>query len=59
MRQRSSAGRVIAVPRHTSGEEVDLIADQEAKTVTVRLRPLANASTDEALKYLCAEINAS
>jgi hypothetical protein len=39
--------------------EVDLIRDQEAKTLTVRLHPLANTSSDEALKHLCAEINAT
>jgi hypothetical protein len=39
--------------------EVDLIPDQEAKTLTVRLHPLANTSSDQALKHLCAEINAT
>jgi hypothetical protein len=39
--------------------EVDLIPDQEAKTLTVRVHPLANASSDQALKDLCAEINAT
>ncbi len=39
--------------------EADLIPDQEAKTLTVRLHPLASMSSDEALKHLCAEINAT
>jgi hypothetical protein len=39
--------------------EVDLIPNQEAKTLTVRLHPLANTSSDEALSHLCAEINAT
>jgi seryl-tRNA synthetase len=39
--------------------EVDLIPDQKTKTLTVRLHPLANTSSDEALKHLCAEINAT
>jgi hypothetical protein len=39
--------------------EIDLIPDQEAKTLTVRLHPLANTSSDQALKNLCAEINAT
>jgi hypothetical protein len=39
--------------------EVDLIPDQEAKTLTVRLHPLANTSSDQALKHLCAELNAT
>jgi hypothetical protein len=39
--------------------DVDLIPDEEAKTLTVRLHPLANTSSDEALKHLCAEINAT
>ena len=39
--------------------EVDLVPDQKTKTLTVRLHPLANTSSDEALKHLCAEINAT
>jgi hypothetical protein len=39
--------------------DVDLIPDEEAKTLTVRLHPLANTSSDEALKHLCAEITAT
>jgi hypothetical protein len=39
--------------------EVDLIPDQKTKTLIVRLHPLANTSSDEALKHLCAEINAT
>jgi hypothetical protein len=39
--------------------EVDLIPDEEAKTLTVRLHPLANMSSDEALRHLCAELNAT
>jgi hypothetical protein len=33
--------------------------DQQAKTLTVRLHPLANASSDEAVRHLCSEINAT
>jgi hypothetical protein len=39
--------------------EVDLIPDEEAKILTVRLHPLANTSSDEALKHLCVELNAT
>src|SRR6516164_10849008 len=39
--------------------EVDLIPDLQAKTLTVRLHPLANMSSDEALRHLCAELNAT
>jgi hypothetical protein len=39
--------------------EADLVPDQQAKTLTVRLHPLANASSDEAVRHLCAEINAT
>ena len=39
--------------------EVDLIPDEDAKTLTVRLHPLANTSSDEALRHLCAELNAT
>jgi hypothetical protein len=39
--------------------EVDIVPDSQAKTLTVRLHPLANASSDEAVRHLCAEINAT
>ena len=39
--------------------EVDLLPDEQAKTLTVRLHPLANTSSDEALRHLCAEVNAT
>src|SRR5579864_4976908 len=37
--------------------EVDLEPDLQAKTLTVRIHPLANASSDEALRHLCSELN--
>jgi len=39
--------------------EVDLMPDPQAKTLTVRLHPLANASSDEAVRHLCGELNAT
>jgi hypothetical protein len=39
--------------------EVDIVPDPHAKTLTIRLHPLANASCDLALRHLCAEINAT
>lgn len=39
--------------------EADLVPDQQAKTLTVRLHPLASASSDEVLRHLCNEINAT
>jgi hypothetical protein len=39
--------------------EVDLIPDLQAKTLTVRLHPLANTSSDEAIRHLCSDINAT
>jgi Transposase protein len=39
--------------------EIDLIPDQQAKTLTIRLHPLANTSSDHALKHLCEAINAT
>jgi hypothetical protein len=29
------------------------------KTLTIRLHPLANTSSDEALRHLCTELNAT
>jgi len=39
--------------------EVDRIPDQQAKTLTIRIHPLANTSSDHALQHLCDEINAT
>jgi hypothetical protein len=39
--------------------EVDIIPDEQAKTLTIRLHPLANTSSDEAIRHLCDEINAT
>jgi hypothetical protein len=41
------------------GTEVDLVPDTQAGTLTVRLHPLANQSSDDALRHLCAELNAT
>jgi hypothetical protein len=39
--------------------EADILPDPEAKTLTVRLHPLANTSSDLAVTHLCAELNAT
>jgi prepilin-type processing-associated H-X9-DG protein len=39
--------------------EADIIPDPQAKTLTIRLHPLANASSDLALSHLCAELNST
>jgi hypothetical protein len=39
--------------------EVDIVPDPQAKTLTIRLHPLANTSSDHAVSHLCAEINAT
>ncbi len=39
--------------------EADLIPDQTAQTLTVRLHHLANASADDAAHHLCQELNAT
>jgi hypothetical protein len=39
--------------------EVDIVPDPQAKTVTIRLHPLANASSDHAARHLCAELNST
>jgi hypothetical protein len=41
------------------GTEVDILPDQQAKTLTIRLHPLANQSSDEAIRHLCDELNAT
>jgi hypothetical protein len=37
--------------------EIDIVPDPQAKTLTIRLHPLANPSSDQAIRHLCAEIN--
>jgi hypothetical protein len=39
--------------------EIDLLPDLQAKTLTIRLHPLANPSSDQVVRHLCAEINAA
>lgn len=39
--------------------EADIVPDQQVRTLTVCLHPLANASSDEAVRNLCDEINAT
>ena len=39
--------------------EFDLVPNTHDKTLTVRLHPLTNESTDEAVHHLCAELNAT
>ena len=39
--------------------EVDIAPDSQAKTLTIRLHPLANRSSDDAISHLCAELNAT
>jgi hypothetical protein len=37
--------------------EVDIVPDLQANTLTIRLHPLANTSSDLAVRHLCAEFN--
>jgi len=39
--------------------EVDLLPDPPAKTLTIRLHPLANQSSDHAIRHLCDHLNAT
>ena len=39
--------------------EVDIVPDPQAKALTIRLHPLANSSSDTAVRHLCDEINAT
>jgi hypothetical protein len=39
--------------------EIDIAPDLQAKTLTIRLHPLANQCSDDAVKHLCAEINST
>lgn len=39
--------------------EVDIIPDMEARTLTIRLHPLANNSSDRAVRHLCEELNST
>jgi hypothetical protein len=37
--------------------EADMVPDIEAKTLTIRLHPLASNSSDQAVRHLCDELN--
>ena len=39
--------------------EVDINPDMQAKTLTIRLHPLANNSSDQAVRHLCDELNST
>jgi hypothetical protein len=39
--------------------EVDMNPDLQAKTLTIRLHPLANASSDQAVRHLCDQLNST
>ena len=39
--------------------EVDIVPDPQAKALTIRLHPLANSSSDMAVRHLCDQINAT
>jgi hypothetical protein len=39
--------------------EADIVPDPQAKTLIIRLHPLPNASSDLAVRHLCAELNAT
>jgi hypothetical protein len=39
--------------------EVDLLPDQQNKTLTVRLHPMSTEAHDEIVRYICAEITAT
>jgi hypothetical protein len=39
--------------------DADLLPDAQRKTLTVRLHPLANDSSDAAVRHLCTELNAT
>ena len=48
-----------ALLRQIYQTEVDLIPDLESKTLTVRLHHLTQAAHDEAVRYLCDQLNAT
>ena len=43
--------------RAVYSSEIDLLPNAKDKTLTVRIHPLANQSSDDAVRHLCAELN--
>ncbi len=43
--------------RAVHSSEIDLLPNAQEKTLTVRLHPLANQSSDDGVRHLCAELN--
>ena len=48
-----------ALLRQIYTTEVDLIPDLETKTLTVRLHHLTQPAHDQAVRHLCAQLNAT
>jgi hypothetical protein len=57
--QLSRADDARALLRQIYDTEVDLIPDLEMKTLTVRLHHLTQAAHDDAVRYLCDQLNAT
>src|ERR1035437_6489716 len=55
----SRADDARALLRQIYDTEVDLLPDLKNKTLTVRLHHLAQAAHDEAVRYLCDQLNAT
>lgn len=55
----SRADDTRALLRQIYENEVDLIPDLEKKTLMVRLHHLTQAAHDEAVRYLCEQLNAT
>jgi hypothetical protein len=54
MRRHDDAGSLL---RAIYSTEVDIVPDPQANTLTIRLHPLANTSSDLAVRHLCADLN--
>ena len=59
LRASGRAGDAGALLRRIYNTEVDLFPDAQNKTLTVRLHHLTQAAHDEAVRYLCDELNAT
>ena len=58
-RARGRAEDPRALLRQIYNTEVDLFADAQNKTLTMRLRHLTQAAHDEAVRHLCDELSAT
>jgi hypothetical protein len=53
----TASDQVVRLGPEVYSTEVDIVPDLQANTLTISLHPLANTSSDLAVRHLCVELN--